>query len=52
MSLPGIEPGALSVVDSCDNHYTTDNFITASDVVDTVEPVYYENTYISSSELS
>ena len=24
MSLPGIEPGTLSVWDSCDNHYTTE----------------------------
>ena len=24
MSLPGIEPGALSVLDSRDNHYTTE----------------------------
>ena len=24
LSLPGIEPGTLSVLDSCDNHYTTE----------------------------
>ena len=24
MSLPGIEPGTLSVLDSCDNHYITE----------------------------
>ena len=23
--LPGIEPGTLSVLDSCDNHYTTES---------------------------
>ena len=28
MSLPGIEPGTLSVLDSRDNHYTTETPLT------------------------
>ena len=27
MSLPGIEPGTLSVLDSRDNHYTTETTV-------------------------
>ena len=30
MSLPGIEPGTLSVLDSRDNHYTTETTTFAS----------------------